>query len=511
MRKIISSPLVFPFLATIYPIIGLYSTNAQLLKFSTTWRSLIVALFVTGLFILFGWFVFKDWTKSGLLALVTVSLFFSYGHVFNILDQLPLGRHRFLLPLWSFLFLFAVWVISKKGSLLKPVVNKLNYFGGVLVMIPFLWVLLSTPLQISSKIPEKEINAVEPSGSIDQEFPDIYYIILDGYARSDVLLNIFDYDNTAFIDYLVSKDFYVADESRSNYMATFLSLASSLNMEYLHDLPEQVGINSKDRSVPYEMIDKNTLSRYLRSQGYKLVNFSSGWGPTDFISFADENYRGGYFNEFEWTLFNTTMLASLNSRIAADDLAKRLKYNFEKLGSVSTRSAPTFVFAHMLIPHPPFLFDSNGNLVDQSIFKLQGDEVWSHKNAYIEQVMFVNKMVERVVDKILNTSDNPPIIILQADHGSASSGGWEDAYQIISMGRSDDASTSLVDERLSIFNAYYLPGNVDSESVLYPSITPVNSFRLILDTYFGESMGLLEDKSYFSDYDHPYQFFEVKP
>ena len=36
------------------------------------------------------------------------------------------------------------------------------------------------------------------------------------------------------------------------------------------------------------------------------------------------------------------------------------------------------------------------------------------------------------------------------------------------------------------------------ESKLYPTITPVNSFRVILDYYFQTDFGLLEDRSYYS-------------
>jgi hypothetical protein len=506
MRKIFNSPLVFPLLATIYPILGLYSANSQILKFSTSWRSLLIAVIGTSLVLIICRLLLKNWTKAGLLALLIVALFFSYGHVFNLLNQFPFGRHRYLLPVWGLLFVLACWAILKIGSRLEKVVPQLNIAVSILVLVPIIWVALNNPLPVTNILLDVESRTIRDGGSINQDLPDVYYIILDGYARSDVLLESLGYDNSAFLNLLKSKGFYIANESRSNYTATFLSLASSLNMEYLEKLP---AISSIDRSIPYEMIDKNKLVRFFRSQGYKVFNFSSGWGPTDFISSVDENYRGGYFNEYEWTLLNTTMLASLDSRIAADDLGKRIVFNFETVGNISSQDSPKFIFAHMLIPHPPFLFDRDGNRVDQSIFELQGDEIWSHKNAYVDQVIFVNKMVEVMIGKILNNSQSPPIIVLQADHGSASTGGWEHAYQTISSGKSDEATESLIYERISIFNAYYLPG--DEENLLYPTITPVNSFRLILDTYFGEGIGLLEDKSYFSDYDHPYQFFEVNP
>jgi len=90
-------------------------------------------------------------------------------------------------------------------------------------------------------------------------------------------------------------------------------------------------------------------------------------------------------------------------------------------------------------------------------------------------------MAEALADEILARSEVPPIIVLQADHGPS--------------------------EEMGIFNAFYFPE--DGRSYLYPSITPVNTFRLIFDFYFGTNLGLLEDRSYFSNYGHPYEFIRV--
>ncbi|MGQ9684246.1 MAG: hypothetical protein ACUVX9_17080 [Anaerolineae bacterium] len=60
---------------------------------------------------------------------------------------------------------------------------------------------------------------------------------------------------------------------------------------------------------------------------------------------------------------------------------------------------------------------------------------------------------------------------------------------------------------MSILNAYHLPGGVDA--ALYDTISPVNSFRLILSSYFAADYALLEDRSYFSLWDRPYDFIEV--
>ena len=51
--------------------------------------------------------------------------------------------------------------------------------------------------------------------------------------------------------------------------------------------------------------------------------------------------------------------------------------------------------------------------------------------------------------------------------------------------------------RMAILNAYYLPG--DGAKMLYPTITPVNSFRVVFNAYFGQEYPILPDTSLYSD------------
>jgi hypothetical protein len=94
-------------------------------------------------------------------------------------------------------------------------------------------------------------------------------------------------------------------------------------------------------------------------------------------------------------------------------------------------------------------------------------------------VRFINQEILQVVDVLLENSDTPPIIIIQGDHGPLPDLAQEGA------------------QRMPILNAYYLPG-IQMGKVLYPAITPVNSFRVVLNSYFGQHLPFLEDQSYFA-------------
>ena len=61
-----------------------------------------------------------------------------------------------------------------------------------------------------------------------------------------------------------------------------------------------------------------------------------------------------------------------------------------------------------------------------------------------------------------------------------------------------------VEVRNANLSAYYLPDG--GEELLYPSITPVNTFRIVFNKYFGANYPLLEDVARSASYQDPYNF-----
>jgi hypothetical protein len=167
---------------------------------------------------------------------------------------------------------------------------------------------------------------------------------------------------------------------------------------------------------------------------------------------------------------------------------KIIKYNFETLLDVSGIPRPKFVFAHIISPHPPFVFDRAGNPVELTpgfSFADASDYPGtreSYQENYIEQVIYVNHNLQNVIESILSTSDVPPIIILQADHGSG---------MLANFSNYEDM---CLKERFSSFSAYYLPG-VDASAI--PSIiTNVNTFRIVFNEFFQANYPLLPNIHY---------------
>jgi hypothetical protein len=99
------------------------------------------------------------------------------------------------------------------------------------------------------------------------------------------------------------------------------------------------------------------------------------------------------------------------------------------------------------------------------------------------------------VDAILAKPGTPPVILIQGDHGSR-----------LGMKMNSYAGTDL-EESTSNLMAFHVPPSVRKE--LYPSITPVNSFRILLTAMFGADLKKLPDFTWYSPYDRPYEFTDV--
>ena len=344
--------------------------------------------------------------------------------------------------------------------------------------------------------------------------PNIYYIILDGYAGERTLKEIYHFDNSEFLDFLKKKGFYVASQSRSNYCQTMLSLASSLNLQYLDSLLLPEVLSGEDCTPLQRLMRNNLVFSFLKRYGYTTIAMDASVWEFVQIKSADEFYHVSppLLSYFQQTLLELTplrLLFVLVKRIAGGDLdeyyrhRKRLLNAFELVEKIAReKKGPFIFFAHFLMPHQPFVFDRNGN---PSHFHPSAFTIWRvpespvekeiYRKGYIEQLIFTNKKVSKMVEQILKYSKKPPIIILQADHGPAS---MLDPYSL---------ERTNINERFYILNAYYLPYGGDS--LLYPSISPVNSFRVIFNHYFGTSLPLLQDRSFYSTWNHPYKFHDV--
>ena len=507
MKKAI---VLHPFLFAIFAVLFLFSHNIEQVSFSDILLSLAIVLGFVLLLVLSLRLMLRHSQKSGIIVSLFLVLFFSYGQVYNIIEGKQIGifligRHRYLMPLWGMLFICGIYFAIRILRDLHNFTNIMNTMAFSLVLISLINIGIyefktrGARQYNGGSAKSTETNIVDLGNQT--QIRDIYYIILDGYASSNTLKEIYDYDNCEFTDYLMERGFYIASKSRSNYAYTEQSLASSLNIEYLNH--PNCKTKPKNAKVLYQMIKSNKVMNFLKSRGYKFIHFGSGWGATNHNKYADLDFRYGRIDEFLMCMIHTTMLKPFVKPFIVYDARKRVLCTFSKLAEIHRIKGPKFVFAHILCPHPPYLFGANGETVLQARVMSDPGMGWKFKENYLNQLIFITKKVKTLIDEILSKSEVSPIIILQADHGPASV-----ASQLHSSGW-NRPTENMLRERMRIFNAYYLPAS--GNDFLYSSITPVNTFRIIFNFYFDTNYELLSDESYLSILEHPYNKFIEHP
>jgi hypothetical protein len=291
--------------------------------------------------------------------------------------------------------------------------------------------------------------------------------------------------------------FYVAKCSQSNYPRTDISLGSSLNLDYLQNLNDKFDPKNEDRTQLWNSILRSTVRYELENVGYKTVAFASGFAFTEITTtdiYLSPSPVWSAINEFEILLIRTTPLRQLEDlglvnleQIDGQRYRERTLLVLNSMEKLARMPGPKFVFIHLVIPHPPFVFAPDGSPTDPSLF-MDADGIYSQDNYYMgyrNQAAYISNQLEKSMKILLADSPNPPVIVMQGDHGPWLQSG-SDEFKILS--------------------AYYLPGHYD---LLYPNISPVNTFRLIFDTYLGTDYPLLEDISYASPVPYVFNFSTV--
>ncbi len=462
-------------------------------------RPLTIAVGSAGILLAVLGRILNNWKKAGLLTSFLLILFFSYGHLYQFLEQTPiaginLGRHRYLLPAFAIIFVTGLWGIFRRANHRTDLTLVLNLLTILLVIFPLIQIgaffLRQAAPSRGARLISEESSA--PVLQNPAEAPDIYYIILDAYTRADALQTDFDFDNSGFLNDLQALGFYVADCSRSNYGFTQASLTSTLNLDYLTTIQESLAANGTSDDL-WDLLKHSVVRSQLEEIGYQTVAFETGyeWSRISDAAFylettTDPLTRRG-INPFEALLIKTTLtLALTNSQTKAlgssiesvnypySDHINRQRFILNQLKEIPNFPETKFVFVHILIPHNPFVFAPDGSLLtDPGFFggKRSGATNDAYRTlGYTYQVQFINTQILEIVRSIIDQSSTPPVIILQGDHGLRA------------------------DNRLKILNAYYLAG--ENNPHLYPAISPVNTFRLIFNQFYGSEYDLLPDHSY---------------
>ncbi len=523
----ISSPF-HPILFAAYPILYLYTRNQRIFSFRDSFRSLELSLAVTVLLWLLLGLVTRSWRKAALIVTIWILLFFSVGHLATLVSAWIGSSTPSMVNLgfWVWLVAFAAcpYFILKSRH-----VTDLTQFANVagIVLFTMLLVINAQSFILKNRQVDQEASLLSHlRGGSDASVatappnpssrPDIYYIILDSYEGAGALEKYYHFDNSAFLQALRARGFFIGSGSHSNYLNTSFSVSSSLNLIYLNSLPS---------SLLYQMTNslKFDYARdFLRAQGYQMVTFQAGYGFLDnnladirisphlAQSAAARASRSAPVNSFELSLFQTTAAGLAFSSGAVylntpsqeiEDTAfetdfagrrERILSAFAHLPDFTHQAGSYFLYAHILSPHNPYLWNAQGEPLHYTGHEyLVGDKAHPERNIqlYTDQMQYTDQMALDMIDRILSQSETPPVIILQGDHGHDTYFEWTNPTE------------EGVDLRSTILNAYYFPNR--DYSALYPTISPVNSFRVVFNQFFGTHFPILPDTTYYHNAEKP--------
>jgi hypothetical protein len=502
---------VHPFLLAAYSVLTLLTANLEDARIDEAMTTMMIVVAGTGLLYLALRRVLpRRPSRAGLVTslLLLVGLFYGYlaavlSWLLGVIGPNTLVNLATLFVVVVFLS-FAIAFIVRTRRRLDHVDRILNIVTLGLVIVSAVQIALyesrhsgderlvdgivdSTPVQSGLPISPGPAKATPPRR--------IFYLVFDRYTGPTTMSSHFRFDNRDFIAFLKAEGFFIASQSRSNYLATASSLASTFHMEYLNSLGDEIGRESDS----WHPLDK----------GYSYIQIGSWWRPTRRNDFADQAYYDGV-SEFERVYIGVTIVGSmLRTFWRANPFfyhmnwdagqCRRVPRTFEMLEDLAQRSEPTFVFAHILIPHPPFVFNEDGTCKSEAESARQDPRV-----NYVDQVKYINGKIKEFVALLLANPEDPPLIILQSDEGP-----FPERYAKDEDGFDwRQATPEELRLKTDILNAYYLPNM--KTNPLYNSISPINSFRVVFNAYFGTRFALLPDRTYaFVKHGRPYDVFDV--
>lgn len=506
-----------PFLWAVQPILFLYARAYHEVAVVKVLAPLGLTLAGAALTWALAYFVFRrDLRRSACLTSVLLVLFFSFGRAVDLAGrffqatglwpnlnrmQLPTRTVSLQAAVLAAYVLLACALLVRLLAIRKPLSERtaplLAVTAAVLVLISIGEIgvgLLSARPKEAPLEPSPAAASVGPDVS-----PDVYVIVVDGYARSDVLREYYGFDNSPFLSALDELGFSTLSKSSANYAWTFLSLASALNMSSLDELATKIGSGSHDQRRAQDMIRDNAVLAFLKGRGYRTIQLASAWAGTRVNPYADEVRVGRKHimaDDFARALVDSSLLVIHNARLL-QDMAMFYLDQFDGLEDTAAEPGPKMVFSHFLLPHHPYIFDRDGAVVHNGSFVdilLYRKAQWRRTDAYVEQLQFLNTRLLEALRTILRSSSSPPIIVLISDHGPL----------VLSV---DTEGSKRA--RLDNLTAALLPGA--PAGLLPEDVQLINVFPIILNHYFHAGLALQPPARYYSVYARPYEFELIGP
>lgn len=521
---------------SIYPVLYIAINNYSEMRVEETLSPIAILFFLAAIIFICANFFLKNFQKSTVFTSISM-VFLVYVNLFYIFFETAFGINKILfLIICVTLSVIIGYLLLYKIKQTEKIIKIFNDFSIILIIISLMKIppsyILSSIGNLKNNFTKKQGVLVKDINTGNNKYPNILYIILDGYASNNVLKKYYDYDNSEFTNWLENKGFYVAKNSTSNYSITHLSINSSLNMNYVHN-----GLNENNWLYKLSKTMENSIvPTFFKKMGYEFIiyNGSEYFREFDTLANKTDNFSSNII--IYLFIYKCSVLSFINdSTISIDTFWGNKKRNwmektFRSIKEIcgNPKTSNKFIYVHLIAPHPPFLYDKDDKQVNIENGCLCPMNGWSQKKPYIDYLIYTNKKIKNIIEEIITKSPNNNIIILQADHGSqyyvmdnlinldkkgcsvriSECGSIKKKY--CSKKIPEFASSSEnIEQIFGILNAVYIPKNKPFFKEFNNGITPVNTFRIISNNLFNTNYPLLENKNYFTYYGCDYQTIDV--
>ena len=528
---------IYPILIALYPILTFYNVNSQYHEAEVIIVPAVASVVLIGVIWALLFLVFGNFRKSALVLLIIVIFFWAYTYLYEMLYDVRvdlgfviLGPNNVILGLFVLIVFISILLSEKVQQEFSRLTLILNTACLVLIALPasgIVWDKLA-PAALEQAAREQTLAVEAPQGeSSAGQFPDIFHIVLDAYARQDRYRELYRYDNADLIEFLEDQGFYVVRQAHANYSWTAPSIASSMNMNYLEQVLPEIAEDVTDRTHLFFAIRYNQVFEILRDKGYRIVAFESGMPATDFdwqdVTIHSPNPAGiwglGLLDEFQAGLLASTPVPrSVEALFGSDRVSQNalrrqyIDYALENLGRSASEpdgkpgtQGPKLVFAHIVAPHAPHLFKEDGTPFDPPMrpagpgqaCRMEGAERDIFIDGHTSYVRYLNKRLKQALRRIVDNATRDFVIIVQSDHGPQT---WCQRGNIL--------DPLFIRDRLAILTAIYIPDQRYEN--LYQSMTPVNIYRTLFNTVFGAEFDLLPDKIHINTFANPYHHIPIR-
>jgi hypothetical protein len=489
-----------------YPILFLFAENTTEVTLRDVIPPLGRAVLAAVAVAMFAAIALRDLRRGALIGSGLIIAWSVYGHVASLAEPMKVPRDVQLAGWGIFLGLVLLAALFLRPGWLSRVTTGLNVIGAVMVIFTMLQIVPYELSAAASTAPGRSTGTPHPGDR------DIYYLVFEDYGNETSLKDLYGFQND-LPDWLESQGFYVPRLSHANYVRTSLSIAAVMNLTSLDAVAARMGSQSSNLGPVHDMLQAPEAGRYLQARGYRYIQIGSWFAPTKHSKIADENPQLETATNFEGILDETTFGPTLSDlrNIAAIPLQSSIHrdsalFQARELKRIEAEEpSPKFVYADIIIPHEPYVFNANGDYPsrDQRLHRTVSE-------AAIQQIQYTNGQIRQIVTDLLSgPEDKRPIVVIQSDEGPAPPRFEADKNHF-------DWSTATPEEleiKYGILNALYLPGDAPPGAPApYQTITGWNTFQLIFDRYFGELYPLLPDLSYTSlSYLRPYDLTDITP